>query len=95
MDEVINRAQNSDELNPESIKKGITKKEFEEFAKLRDKLIAEKIAELYQEGVYDAETQEYVPIKKSTPENITAAIMQAKSAATKEAKSEFNADEEE
>jgi len=50
---------------------------------------------LYQEGVYDAETQEYVPIKKSTPENITAAIMQAKSAATKEAKSEFNADEEE
>jgi hypothetical protein len=95
MDEIINRAQNSDELDPESVKKGITKKEFEEFAKLRDKLIAEKIAELYQEGVYDAETQEYVPIKKSTPENITAAIMQAKSAATKEAKSEFNADDEE
>jgi hypothetical protein len=95
MDEVINRAQNSDELNPESVKKGITKKEFEEFAKLRDKLIAEKIKELYEEGVYDTEIGEYVPIKKSTPESITAAIMKAKSAATKEAKSEFNADDEE
>lgn len=95
IDEVINRAQNSDELDPESIKKGITKKEFEEFAKLRDKLIAEKIKELYEEGVYDTEIGEYIPIKKSTPESITAAIMKAKSAATKEAKSEFNADDEE
>jgi len=95
IDEVINRAQNSDELDPESVKKGITKKEFEEFAKLRDKLIAEKIKELYEEGVYDTEIGEYVPIKKSTPESITAAIMKAKSAATKEAKSEFNADDEE
>ena len=95
IDEVVNRAQNSDELDPESVKKGITKKEFEEFAKLRDKLIAEKIKELYEEGVYDTEIGEYVPIKKSTPESITAAIMKAKSAATKEAKSEFNADDEE
>jgi hypothetical protein len=93
MDEVINRAQNSDELNPESIKKGITKKEFEEFAKLRDKLIAEKITELYSKGIYVVKdgTEKYVPIKESTPESITAAIVKAKTAATKKAKSQFNA----
>jgi hypothetical protein len=95
MEEMIQRAQNSDELDPKSIKEDITMSEFKEFAKLRDKLIEEKMKELYEEGIYDAEAGEYVPIKKSTPENITAAIMKAKSAATKEAKSEFNADEEE
>jgi len=95
MEEMIQRAQNSDELDPKSIREDITMSEFKEFAKLRDKLIEEKMKELYEEGIYDAEAGEYVPIKKSTPENITAAIMKAKSAATKEAKSEFNADEEE
>ena len=93
MDEVINRAQNSDELNPESVKKGITKKEFEEFAKLRDKLIAEKITELYSKGIYVVKdgVERYVSIKESTPESITAAIVKAKTAATKKAKSQFNA----
>ena len=98
MDEVINRAQNSDELNPESVKKGITKKEFEEFVILRDKLIAEKITKLYKEGIYGVHDgiEEYVPIKKSTPEEITEAIMKAKTAATKQAKKQFNiANEEE
>jgi len=95
MEEMIQRAQNSDELDPKSIREDITMSEFKEFAKLRDELIEEKMKELYEEGIYDAEAGEYVPIKKSTPENITAAIMKAKSAATKEAKSEFNADEEE
>ena len=97
MDEVINRAQNSDELNPESVKKGITKKEFEEFAKLRDKLIAEKITELYSKGIYVVKDgiEKYVSIKESTPESITAAIVKAKTAATKKAKSKFNAPDEE
>ena len=95
MDEIIQRAQNSDELEPKSIKEDITMSEFKEFAKLRDKLIEEKITNMYEEGIYDNEQREYIPVKKSTPEAITAEIMKLKIAATKEAKSEFNADEEE
>jgi hypothetical protein len=95
VDEIIGRAQDSDEMNPESIKKGITKDEFKEFAKLRDKLISDKITELYQEGIFDEELGEQIPIKKAKPEQITKAIMSLKRQATGEAKAEFNADEEE
>ena len=100
MDEVIQRAQNSDELDPESIRKNITLGEFKEFAKLRDKFIAEKITELYSKGIYVVKdgTEKYVSIKESTPESITAAIVKAKTAATKKAKNKFNStndDEEE
>ena len=94
MDEIINRAQDSDEMNPETIRKDITKDEFKEFAKLRDKLIEEKIKDLYKEGIFDEETGEQIPINKSTTEQVSKAISKIKREATNEAKSEFNADEE-
>jgi hypothetical protein len=61
---------------------------------LRDKLIADKITELYKEGIFDEETGEQIPIKKATGEQITKAILSLKREATMEAKDEFNADEE-
>jgi hypothetical protein len=97
MDEIIIQAQDSDEMNPESIKKGITKKEFEEFAKLRDRLIEEKITELYSKGIYVVKdgVERYVPIKESNSKDVSAAISKVKTAATKKAKSKFNAPDEE
>ena len=67
---------------------------------MRDKFIAEKITELYSKGIYVVKdgTEKYVSIKESTPESITAAIVKAKTAATKKAKNKFNStndDEEE
>ena len=93
MDEIIIQAQDSDEMNPESVKKGITKKEFEKFVNLRDKLIEEKITELYSKGIYVVKDgiERYVPIKESNSKDVSAAISKAKTAATKKAKSQFNA----
>ena len=93
MDEIIIQAQDSDEMNPESVKKGITKKEFEKFVNLRDKLIEEKITELYSKGIYVVKDgiEKYVPIKESNSKDVSAAISKVKTAATKKAKSQFNA----
>lgn len=95
MDEIISKAQDSDEMNPVTIRKDITKEEFKNFAKLRDKLISDKITELYKDGIFDEETGEQIPVKKATAEQITKAILNLKREATMEAKNEFNADEEE
>ena len=95
MDEIISKAQDSDEMNPVTIRKDITKEEFKNFAKLRDKLISDKITELYKDGIFDEETREQIPVKKATAEQITKAILNLKREATMEAKNEFNADEEE
>jgi hypothetical protein len=56
--------------------------------------IEEKIKDLYKEGIFDEETGEQIPIKKSTSEQISKAIIKIKREATTEAKNEFNADEE-
>ena len=95
MEEIIERAKNSDDVNPETIKKGMTMKEFKEYAEMRDKLIEEKITKLYQEGIYDSRAEKYVPITQSTPEEITAAIIKAKRQATTQSKSKFNSNNEE
>jgi GNAT superfamily N-acetyltransferase len=88
MDEIIMRAKNSDEMNPESVKKNITKDEFKQFVKLRDSLIEEKMKELYEEGYNDT------PLKELTNEEIAKAILSIKRKATKEAKSELEFDNE-
>jgi hypothetical protein len=88
MDEIIMRAKNSDEMNPESVKKNITKDEFKQFVKLRDSLIEEKMKELYEEGYNDT------PLKELTNEEIAKAILLIKRKATKEAKSELEFDNE-
>ncbi len=88
MDEIIMRAKNSDEMNPESVKKNITKDEFKQFVKLRDSLIEEKMKELYEEGYNDT------PVKELTDEEIAKAILLIKRKATKEAKSELEFDNE-
>jgi len=88
MDEIIRRAKNSDEMNPESIKKNITKDEFKEFVKLRDSLIEEKMKELYEEGYNDT------PVNELTDEELAKAITSIKRKATKEAKNELEFDNE-
>lgn len=88
MDEIIRRAKNSDEMNPESIKKNITKDEFKEFVKLRDSLIEEKMKELYEEGYNDTQ------INELTDEELAKAILSIKRKATKEAKNELEFDNE-
>lgn len=95
MDEIIERAKTSDEMEPKSIREDITMEEFKEFAKLRDKLIEEKIKELYKEGIFDAETGEQIPVKKATSDQLAKEIIKLKREATTEAKNEFNADNEE
>ena len=59
---------------------------------MRDKLIEEKITELYSKGIYVVKDgiERYVPIKKSNSKDVSAAISKVKTAATKKAKSQFN-----
>jgi broad specificity phosphatase PhoE len=96
MDEMINLAQDSDEVNPQSIrkndkeKKGISKDEFDKYIKLRDDLISENIKKLYEQGIWDKEEGEYKAVKESKSEDVSKAILKAKRKATVRAKTEFN-----
>jgi GNAT superfamily N-acetyltransferase len=90
LDEIISRAQNSDEVDPRAVKKDITKDEFKQYTKLRDQLIADKIKELYEQGNDDD-----VMVKDMTDEELVKEITKLKRRATTEAKKELEFDKEE